>query len=343
VEDITTEPTPGKSFLGSPLATGEASSERALRPTRLVDYVGQSDMRSAIEVMIGAAKIRDEALDHVLLYGPPGLGKTTMANIIANELGVTIRHTSGPAIERAGDLVAILTSLEPHDVLFIDEIHRLRNDLEEILYSALEDYAVDIVAGTGPGARTLRLSIEPFTCIGATTRAGTITGPLRDRFGAAFHLEFYSTDELEAIITRSARLLSINITPEATTKLATCARGTPRFANRLLRRARDEAQITGGDTVSQDLAALTLRRLRIDGHGLDSADQAYLAALSSTFAGGPAGVTALAASLAEDPLTLEDVVEPYLLRLGLIARTQRGRILTEAGREYLSATDGADQ
>ena len=331
------DPRPERALLEAALAPGEASSERALRPTRLADYVGQADMRSAIEVMIGAARMRGEALDHVLLYGPPGLGKTTMANIIANELGVTIRHTSGPAIERAGDLVAILTSLAPHDVLFIDEIHRLRNDLEEILYSALEDYAVDIVAGAGPGARTLRLSVEPFTCIGATTRAGTITGPLRDRFGAAFHLEFYSEPELRAIVVRSAGLLGIAIEPAAVARLAACSRGTPRFANRLLRRARDEAQMEGADSVSLALADTTLRRLRIDGHGLDAADQAYLASLAGTFAGGPAGVTALAASLAEDPLTLEDVVEPYLLRLGLIARTLRGRVLTEAGRAYLSA------
>jgi len=313
----------------------EINSERALRPTRLADYVGQAQMRSAIEVMIGATKKREEALDHVLLYGPPGLGKTTMANIIANELGVNIRHTSGPAVERAGDLVAILTALQPRDVLFIDEIHRLRNDLEEILYSALEDYAIDIVTGSGATPRTLRLSLAPFTCIGATTRAGSITGPLRDRFGAAFRLEFYQQAELEAIITRSAGLLKIGISPAATILLAACSRGTPRFANRLLRRARDEAQVQGLEVISVELAQTTLTRLQIDGGGLDPTDQAYLDVLAKTFKGGPAGVAALAASLAEDVLTVEDVIEPYLLRLGLIARTLRGRILTPEGKKYL--------
>lgn len=315
----------------------EAGAERALRPARLAEYVGQTQMRGIISVMLEAARTRNTALDHVLLYGPPGLGKTTMANVIAAELGVRIHHASGPSIERAGDLVAILVGLSAHDVFFIDEIHRLRSDLEEILYAALEDYAVDIISGAGSRARTLRLNLAPFTCVGATTRAGTITGPLRDRFGVSFRLEFYSEAELSAIIKRSAGLLGTPIEPAAVTLLAARARGTPRIANRLLRRSGDEALVAGSSIITEGLAARMMSRLHIDMAGLDAADRAYLATLRDTFAGGPAGVTALAASLSEDPFTLEDLVEPFLLRLGLIARTQRGRVITEAGRAHLES------
>jgi Holliday junction DNA helicase RuvB len=328
---------PAAVLLEAAALASEAGSERALRPSRLAEYVGQARMRSIIGIMLEAASTRGAALDHVLLYGPPGLGKTTMANVIATELGVRIHHASGPSIERAGDLVAILVSLEPRDVLFIDEIHRLRSDLEEILYGALEDYAVDIVSGAGPTARTLRLNLAPFTCVGATTRAGVITGPLRDRFGVSFRLEFYSEAELAAIIERSARLLGVPIEAAAVQLLAARARGTPRIANRLLRRSGDEALVSGSSTITAPLAARMMARLHIDAAGLDAADLAYLTTLRDTFAGGPAGVTALAASLSEDPATLEDLVEPFLLRLGLIARTQRGRIISEAGRAYLAA------
>ena len=323
-------------LLGAPQVS-EAGSERALRPARLAEYVGQVRMRGIIGIMLEAATARAAALDHVLLYGPPGLGKTTMANIIATELGVRIVHASGPSIERAGDLVAILVSLNPRDVLFIDEIHRLRSDLEEILYSALEDYAVDIVSGSGSQAKTLRLNLAPFTCVGATTRAGVITGPLRDRFGVSFRLEFYTQAELAAIIERSADLLGSPIEPAAVQLLAGRARGTPRIANRLLRRSGDEALVAGSPLITAALAARMMERLYIDASGLDAADRAYLSCLRDTFNGGPAGVAALAVSLSEDPATLEDLVEPYLLRLGLIARTQRGRVLSEAGRSHLAA------
>jgi len=328
-------PDPSAQILEPAPANSEIGAERALRPARLAEYVGQERMRGIIGIMLEAATTRQAALDHVLLYGPPGLGKTTMANVIAAELGVKIHHASGPSIERAGDLVAILVSLQPRDVFFIDEIHRLRSDLEEILYSALEDYAVDIVSGFGASAKTLRLNLSPFTCVGATTRAGIITGPLRDRFGVSFRLEFYSQAELTAIIERSARLLGTSIEPAAVNLLARRARGTPRIANRLLRRSGDEALVAGSERITEALAARMMERLHIDPAGLDAADRAYLTTLQDTFAGGPAGVTALAASLSEDPVTLEDLVEPYLLRLGLIARTPRGRVITEAGRTYL--------
>jgi holliday junction DNA helicase RuvB len=258
-----------------------------------------------------------------------------MANIIAAELGVRVHHTSGPAIERAGDLVALLTGLAERDVLFIDEIHRLRTDLEEILYSALEDYAVDIVHGSGPRASVLRLNLAPFTCVGATTRAGSITGPLRDRFGASFRLDFYTLDELSAIIRRSAGLLGMAIDDQAVSLLAARSRGTPRIANRLLRRASDEVIVAGSNVVDEASARRMMERLGVDELGLEPGDRAYLAVLRDTFAGGPVGVTALAASLSEDAATLEDLVEPFLLRAGLIARTQRGRVLTDAGRRHL--------
>jgi Holliday junction DNA helicase RuvB len=335
---LTPDLDPALDLLEAVARPSEAGSERALRPSKLAEYVGQARMRGIIEIMLEAAKTRNAALDHVLLYGPPGLGKTTMANVIAAELGVRIHHASGPSIEKAGDLVAILVGLAPRDVLFIDEIHRLRSDLEEILYAALEDYAVDIVSGAGSGAKVLRLNLAPFTCVGATTRAGTITGPLRDRFGVSFRLEFYSEPELAAIIERSANLLHTPVEPAAVALLARRARGTPRIANRLLRRSGDEALVAGSATITEALATKMMSRLHIDAEGLDAADRAYLSTLRDTFAGGPAGVAALAASLSEDPMTLEDLVEPYLLRLGLIARTQRGRVITKAGRAHLKSS-----
>ena len=311
--------------------------EGSLRPRSLAEYIGQQEVKANLSVLLQAAKGRGEAADHILLYGPPGLGKTTLATIVARELGVNVRYTSGPAIERAGDLAAILTSLEERDVLFIDEVHRLNRAVEEILYPAMEDYALDVMIGKGPSARSLRLSLKPFTVVGATTRAGRISSPLRDRFGATYRLDFYTDDELVAIVERSADILDVEIESDATHEIARRGRGTPRIVNRLLKRVRDHAQVHGDGRVDDATAKAALRQMEIDDEGLDSADRKLLAAIVQKFASGPVGVAALAAVLSEETDTIEDVHEPFLLRLGFIDRTPQGRIATELGRAHLSA------
>ena len=310
--------------------------EGALRPRSLDEYIGQREVKANLSVLIAAAKGRGEAADHVLLYGPPGLGKTTLATIIARELGVNVRYTSGPAIERPGDLAAVLTSLDERDVLFIDEIHRLNRAVEEILYPAMEDYALDVMIGKGPSARSLRLSLKPFTVVGATTRAGRISSPLRDRFGATFRLDFYSDGELQQIVERSARILAVEVEPTAARAIARRGRGTPRIVNRLLKRVRDHAQVHGDGRVTEHAAREAMTLLEIDDEGLDSTDRKLLAAIVQKFASGPVGVAALAAVLSEETETIEDVYEPFLLRLGFIDRTPQGRIATDAARSHLS-------
>jgi holliday junction DNA helicase RuvB len=314
----------------------EVVVERTLRPRTLDEYIGQREIKANLSVLLAAARGREEAADHVLLYGPPGLGKTTLASIVARELGVNIRYTSGPAIERAGDLAAILTALDERDVLFIDEIHRLNRAVEEILYPAMEDYALDVLIGKGPSARSLRLSLKPFTVVGATTRAGRISSPLRDRFGATYRLDFYSDDELVEIVERSARILDIEIDPAATRAIARRGRGTPRIVNRLLKRVRDYAQVHGDGRVHESTAREAMRAMEIDDEGLDSTDRKLLAAIVQKFQSGPVGVAALAAVLAEETETIEDVYEPFLLRLAFIDRTPQGRIATEGARQHLS-------
>lgn len=309
--------------------------EYGLRPRSLQEYTGQEAIKEKLAIYIAAARERGEALDHVLLYGPPGLGKTTLAHIIACELGVSIRVTSGPAIERPGDLAAILTNLAQGDVLFIDEIHRLNRTVEEILYPAMEDYALDIIIGKGPGARSLRLELPPFTLIGATVRAGALTSPLRDRFGVVDRLEFYTPDELGSIITRSARLLNVEIRPEGAYAIACASRGTPRVANRLLKRVRDYAQVKADNVITGLVAGEALQMLQLDGLGLDEIDRRLLSALIEKFEGGPVGLDTLAASISEESETLEDVYEPYLMKLGYIKRTSRGRVATREAYNYL--------
>src|SRR5215208_6361771 len=311
--------------------------EGSLRPRTLAEYIGQGEVKANLSVLLQAAKARGEAADHILLYGPPGLGKTTLATIIARELGVNVRYTSGPAVERAGDLAAILTALEERDVLFIDEIHRLNRAVEEILYPAMEDYALDVMIGKGPSARSLRLSLKPFTVVGATTRAGRISSPLRDRFGATYRLDFYTEPELMAIVDRSAAILRVEIDPAATRAIARRGRGTPRIVNRLLKRVRDHAEVIGTGRVDEPAAIEAMRLLEIDDAGLDGTDRKLLAAIIQKFASGPVGVAALAAVLSEEIETIEDVYEPYLLRLGFIDRTPSGRIATEAARNHLAA------
>ena len=310
--------------------------ETTLRPRTLDEYIGQREVKSNLDILLSAARGRGEAADHVLLYGPPGLGKTTLATIIARELGVNVRYTSGPAVERAGDLAAILTALDERDVLFIDEIHRLNRAVEEILYPAMEDYALDVMIGKGPSARSLRLSLKPFTVVGATTRAGRISSPLRDRFGATYRLDFYGEDELVAIVERSARILGVAIDAPAARAIARRGRGTPRIVNRLLKRVRDHAEVNGDGRVDETTATAAMRLMEIDDEGLDSTDRKLLAAIVQKFASGPVGVQALAAVLAEETETIEDVYEPFLLRLGFLDRTPQGRIATEAARQHLS-------
>ncbi|MDK2856478.1 MAG: holliday junction helicase RuvB [Bacillota bacterium] len=319
---------------GDPLPE-EKELEATLRPQRLSDFIGQERAKANLEVFIKAALLRGEALDHVLLYGPPGLGKTTLARIIAHELGVGIQITSGPAIERPGDLAAILTSLGKGDVLFIDEIHRLSPSVEEILYPAMEDFALDIVVGKGPSARSLRLDLPRFTLVGATTRIGLLTSPLRDRFGVVARLEYYDVEALSRIVKRTADILGVKITAEAAREVARRSRGTPRIANRLLKRVRDFAQIKGEATVTEDIAKEALARLEVDPLGLDRTDRELLKTLIINFGGGPVGVETLAASLSEDPGTIEEVYEPYLLQQGLLQRTPRGRVATPLACKHL--------
>lgn len=302
--------------------------DRAIRPTSLADYIGQPVVREQMEIFIGAARGRGEALDHTLIFGPPGLGKTTLANIIAREMGGNLKSTSGPVLERAGDLAAMLTNLEEGDVLFIDEIHRLSPVIEEILYPAMEDYQLDIMIGEGPAARSIKLDLPPFTLVAATTRAGLLTSPLRDRFGIVQRLEFYSVEDLTHIVTRSANLMDVPITREGSTEIARRARGTPRIANRLLRRVRDYAQVKGTGEVTQEMAQRALDMLNVDKAGLDTLDRRYISMLLERFEGRPTGVEALAAAMAEDSGTLEDVIEPYLIQQGYVMRTARGRIAT---------------
>ena len=307
----------------------------SLRPRRLREYIGQDKAKQNLSVFVKAAVNRREALDHVLLYGPPGLGKTTLAAIIANELGVNFRQTSGPAIERAGDLAAILTNLQDRDVLFIDEIHRLNRQVEEILYSAMEDFALDIIIGKGPRARSIRVDISPFTLIGATTKAGSLSPPLRDRFGVISRLEYYSTEALVEIITRAAQILKIPIELNGAQEIARRSRGTPRIANRLLKRVRDFAQVEGSQIITDDIADRALLALEVDREGLDHTDRRMLDAMIKKFHGGPVGLETIAAAISETRETIEDIYEPYLLQLGFIMRTPRGRVVTEAGYTHM--------
>jgi holliday junction DNA helicase RuvB len=322
---------------GSTLVPGEDEIEVSLRPRRLDEFIGQPRVKEQLGIALEAAKGREEALDHVLLVGPPGLGKTSLAFIVREELGVGIRTVAGPALERKGDLAAILTSLEEHDVLFVDEIHRLSRAVEEILYPALEDFRLDIIVGQGPAARTLTLDLPPFTLVGATTRTGLLTTPLRDRFGMTYRLEYYDVGDLATIVRRSALILGVEIADEAAEEIARRARGTPRVANRILRRVRDVAEVRHDGVVTIAVAGEALALLEVDENGLERVDRELLSAIAHKFAGGPVGLSTLAVTLGEEPDTIEDVYEPYLLQLGLIQRTPRGRIVTDLGRDRAGA------
>ena len=326
---------PDRHVAAGTLSVEEVAVETSLRPRLLAEYIGQSTVKGNLEILLAAARQREEAADHVLLYGPPGLGKTTLANIIARELGVNLHATSGPAIERPGDLAAILTNLDERDVLFIDEIHRLNHAVEEILYPAMEDFAIDVMIGRGPSARSLRLSIKPFTVVGATTRAGRIGGPLRDRFGAVYRLDYYSQSELATIVKRSAGILGVDIEEDAVQVIARRGRGTPRVVNRLLRRVRDYAQVRSEGRIGAEEAANAMNAMDIDDEGLDTTDRRLLAAIVQKFASGPVGGAAVAAVIGEEVETIEDVYEPFLLQLGFLDRTPQGRVATERARDHL--------
>lgn len=319
---------------------GESRQEASLRPQHLDEYIGQQGVKENLKIFIQAAKLRHEPLDHVLFYGPPGLGKTTLAGIIANELDVDIKITSGPAIERAGDLAAILTNLNENDVLFIDEIHRLNRSVEEVLYSAMEDYALDIIIGKGPSARSIRLDLAKFTLIGATTRAGSLSAPLRDRFGVISKFELYTTEELKQIIRRTASILHVDIDDASLTEMAKRSRGTPRVANRMLKRIRDFSQVKGDGSIHIDITQEGLAALGVDGLGLERLDREILSAIIERFNGGPVGIDTIAASIGEERVTIEDVYEPYLIQSGLLYRTQKGRMVSQAGYHHLGLPYG---
>ncbi len=337
-DDFAPVPPPKRVVSAAPVSPQEEALERALRPKLLQEYVGQAKAREQLEIFIGAARKRSEALDHVLLFGPPGLGKTTLSHIIAAELGVNLRQTSGPVLEKPKDLAALLTNLEKNDVLFIDEIHRLSPVVEEILYPALEDYQIDIMIGEGPAARSIKLDLQPFTLVGATTRAGMLTNPLRDRFGIVARLEFYTPEELARIVMRSAGLLNTPIDPEGGFEIARRSRGTPRIANRLLRRVRDYADVKGDGRITLDIAQRALTMLDVDPQGFDVMDRKLLEAVIHRFDGGPVGLDNIAASIGEESGTIEDVIEPYLIQQGYLQRTPRGRVATLAAFRHLGVT-----